>query len=124
MMRERQGEMQRPAQQSMRSGGMRPPPVPARQQQRPPQQPQQQQRRGNKKPKPPKGRAPVPPVPQAVTEAMYAVTPNASAPPRAASSVPASVHPVAVLLSKSLRTQIIINEVLQPPLALREPRDA
>jgi hypothetical protein len=43
--------------------------------------------------------------------------------PRAAAQRGAQVHPVAVLLRKSLRTQIVLNEILQPPVALREPRE-
>ena len=34
--------------------------------------------------------------------------------------VPATV---AALMRKSLRTQIVLNEILQPPVALREPRE-
>jgi hypothetical protein len=36
---------------------------------------------------------------------------------------PGAPHPIATLLRKSLRNQIILNEILQPPVALREPRD-
>jgi hypothetical protein len=101
------------------------PPIPAQRQ----QQQQQAARRGAKKPKPQKVRqqlVPAPP-PQHVdltpieNVAMADAAPRVA--PRAAGDVNVS-HPIAKLLRKSLRGQMIVNEVLMPPLALRPPRDS
>lgn len=117
-----------------------PPPLPGRapmpvpQQRRSPQrgasvpplpvQQQRQQRRQGKKQQ--KGRVPLPPPPPGVAAPVVAqleeiVTTSTQRGPATRAS--ASAHPLATLLRKSLRTQIVLNEILQPPVALREPRE-
>jgi hypothetical protein len=99
-----------------RAVAMPTPPVPVQQ--------QRQQRRQGKKQQ--KGRVPLPPPPARVApphmvQLEEIVTPSPQRAPAARTA--ASAHPIATLLRKSLRQQIVLNEILQPPVALREPRE-
>ena len=94
-----------------------PPPIPVQQ--------QRQQRRQGKKQQ--KQRIPVPPLPRMVAAPSRTAQSEeivAAVPQRATVAGSSNqVNPIAGLLRRSLRTQIVLNEILQPPIALREPRE-
>ena len=87
-------------------------------------QPQPQKRR--KQPK--RDRRPQAPVPAVPVEEAPPVRPLAAgeAPPKSARAAGSSANAAALsrwMTPRTLRSQFILTEILQPPLALREPRD-